>query len=301
MIDPRPQPKRPKSRRPEPKGAKAKALSGFVRAFATEQGISEARARLWVSYLMLGGALVRANRDGRAPTYVIKGGVALELRLRERARATKDMDLSVGVPQPALISHFEDAIVEPYEGFHFVRRGEPHHMPNGVVRLEVSIRYHDAPWNTIRVDLAMHENSTTQVDLVDAMSIARLGLSGPRQLPCLALPYHIAQKLHAMTAPPGEDQRPNDRFRDLVDIVLLAPLVEDYTTLCAACTDVFASRATHAWPGNHLVLPAEWREPYHALAVAVGGVTTEFDTAAREAEAFLVRINAAAEQKRRPR
>jgi len=278
--------------RPEPKGAKAKALSALVRAFAAEQQIPEARARLWVSYLMLGGVLLRANRDREVPTYVIKGGVALELRLRERARATKDIDLSVGVAAPDLVIHFEETLAEPYEGFRFRRRGEPHVMPNGAVRLDVTVQYHDAPWNTIQVDLAPHEGASTQVDLVDTMSIAQLELNGPLQLPCLGLPYHIAQKIHGMTQPRGEDRRPNDRFRDLIDLLLLAPLVEDYSELRAACDDVFDARATHPWPGAHLALPTTWREPYAALATAVGGVPVDFDAAVREAASFLARIDA---------
>jgi hypothetical protein len=223
---------------------------------------------------------------------VIKGGVALELRLREQARATKDMDLSGGAPSAELIARFEDALAEPYEGFRFRRRGEPHVMPNGAVRLDVAIQYHDAPWNTIQVDLATHEGAHTRVDLVDAMPIARLGLNGPEQLPRLALPYHIVQKIHAMTQPRGEDRRPNDRFRDLVDLLLLAPLVEDYAALRAACDDVFAHRATHPWPSDGLVPPEVWREPYHALATEMGGVSADFDAAVREAQAFIARIDA---------
>jgi hypothetical protein len=243
-------------------------LSALVRTFAAERGITEARARLWISYLMLGGALLRANRRGSAPVYIIKGGVALALRL-------------------------EDALAEPYEGFRFSRRGDPYTMANNTVRVDVAIRYHDAPWNTVQVDLSSHEGSYTHVDLVDAVSIARLGLDGPEQLPCLALPYHIAQKIHAMTRPCGEDRRPNDRFRDLVDLLLLAPLIEDYAALRAACDDVFESRATHAWPADTLTLPAEWREPYGTLAADVGGVAADFDTAVQEARAFIACIDAA--------
>jgi hypothetical protein len=294
MTDPE-QPRKPQKAKParlEPKGAKAKALSALTRAFAAEQQIPEARARLWVSYLMLGGVLLRANRSWPAPVYVIKGGVALELRLRERARATKDIDLSVGAAAPDLVMHFEETLSEPYEGFQFRRRGEPHIMANGTVRLDVAVQYHDAPWNTIQVDLASHEGPSTQVDLVDTMSTARLGLNGPDQLPCLALPYHIAQKIHGMTQPRGEDRRPNERFRDLIDLLLLAPLVEDYAQLRAACDDVFDARATHRWPSARLELPATWRDPYIALATSVGGVTTDFESAVREAESFLARIDA---------
>ena len=77
-------PRRPKPQRPEPKGAKAKALSALVRGFAAERQIPEARARLWVSYLMIGGALARANRSRQTPAYVIKGGVALGSGRRQR-------------------------------------------------------------------------------------------------------------------------------------------------------------------------------------------------------------------------
>ncbi|MGH7719230.1 MAG: nucleotidyl transferase AbiEii/AbiGii toxin family protein [Gemmatimonadaceae bacterium] len=241
---------------------------------------------------MLGGVLSRANRSGQVPTYVIKGGVALELRLRERARATKDMDLSVGAPAAELVAHFEETIAEPYEGFRFRRRGEAHVMLNTAVRIDVSVLFHDAPWSAIQVDLAAHEGPGMQVDLVDAMPISRLGLNGPDQLPCLALPYHIAQKIHAMTQPRGDDRRPNDRFRDLVDLLLLAPLVEDYGGVRAACDAVFTIRGTHPWPGGRVVVPPEWSEPYTALAESVGGVSTDFALAIREVESFLARIDA---------
>jgi hypothetical protein len=289
MADPPPRRSRPS--RPEPKGAKAKALSALVRSFAAEHQVPEARARLWVSYLMLGGALARANRGRPMPAYVIKGGVALELRLRGRARATRDLDLSVDASPAELLTRFEDALTEPYEGFRFRRRGEPYIMPNGAVRLEVGIQYHDAPWNTIQVDLATHEGPGTQIDLVDALPLAQLGLHGPEQLPCLALPYHIAQKIHAMTLPRGDDRRPNDRFRDLVDLLLLAPLVEDYAAIRLACMEVFASRATHAWPTDPLVLPGEWREPYEVLASSVGGVDVAFDAAVSRVRLLLAQID----------
>ena len=161
----------PKPTRLLPKGAKAKQLSALVRAFATKEQIPEARARLWVSYQMLGGALVRANTRGGTHKYVIKGGVALELRLRDRARATKDLDLTVRAHQHRLIDDFMDAIAEPYEGFRFSRRTEPLVMPNGAVRLSIVVQYHDGPWNTIQVDLSLQESAQNNVDLVDAIDL----------------------------------------------------------------------------------------------------------------------------------
>jgi nucleotidyltransferase AbiEii toxin of type IV toxin-antitoxin system len=42
--------------------------------------------------MITAGVLERAAGDGH-PQFVIKGGVALELRLRDQARATKDIDV----------------------------------------------------------------------------------------------------------------------------------------------------------------------------------------------------------------
>ena len=39
-------------------------------------------------------------------------------------------------------------------------------------------------------------------------------VTGPAQLPCLPLRFHVAQKLHGMTLPPRPGKQ-NERFRDL--------------------------------------------------------------------------------------
>jgi hypothetical protein len=253
-----------------------------------------------VSYIALGGALERANAELSQPLYMIKGGVALELRLRERARATKDMDISVRVDREHLIDHFTGAIAERYEGFTFRRRSAVHIMPNGVVRLDIAVGYSDAPWNTIQVDLSSHHRTRATVDLVEATSAAQLGLRGPLHLSCLSVPYQIAQKLHGMTETRGADRRPNDRFRDLVDVLLLTPLIEDLAALADASDDVFRHRATHAWPATDLTLPVEWREPYEALASVVGGVTADFDAAVESVATLIARINTARSAERGP-
>jgi hypothetical protein len=283
----------PKPSRPLPRGYHAKALGVLVRTFANEHQIPEARARLWVSYIALGGALERTNAKSSAPIYVIKGGVALELRLRERARATKDIDISVRVDRPDLIDHFTAAIAARFEGFTFRRRSEPYVMPNGSVRLDIAVSYHDGSWNTIQVDLSSDDGTQATVDLVEATSAAQLGLPNPVHLSCLSVPYQIAQKLHGMTEPRSADRRANDRFRDLFDVLLLTTLIEDLAALGDACDDVFRHRATHAWPGTDLTLPVEWRNPYEALAREVGGVSADFDLAVASVREFITLINAA--------
>jgi hypothetical protein len=59
-----------------------------------------------------------------------------------------------------------------------------------------------------------------------------------------------------MTLPPRPGKR-NERFRDLIDVLLMAPLVTDHAGLREACESVFRTRATHEWPPV-LAVPAHW-------------------------------------------
>ncbi len=60
-----------------------------------ETGVSLGRLRRGVVFERLLARLARSGEDG----WVLKGGMALEIRMGGRARATKDLDLALrGVP-----------------------------------------------------------------------------------------------------------------------------------------------------------------------------------------------------------
>jgi hypothetical protein len=242
--------------------------------------------------MILGGALERAGFTGAGPTFTIKGGVALELRLRTIARATKDLDLIFNAPTGELVDALETALELPYEGFAFRRKGEPNPMPNRAVRVEIALEYAGKPWGTVQVDIARSEAGGTAVEMVDAISLAPFGLRGPESLPCLALPDHVAQKIHAMTLPPPDGRR-NDRFQDLVDLLLLQDLVADFRALRAACEKVFASRATHPWPPS-FDPPDHWERPFNRMASEVGLPITDVYEAAIQARSFIHGLDASA-------
>jgi hypothetical protein len=70
--------------------------------------------------MVLLGALDRVREAD--PVFLLKGGVAMEIRLRGRARATKDVDLVFfGDPQD-LGDDLDRALVDPYSEFSFQRR-----------------------------------------------------------------------------------------------------------------------------------------------------------------------------------
>jgi hypothetical protein len=55
-------------------------------------GVAPDRVRRWVSVMVLLGALDRVGEE-EMPRFLLKGGIAIELRFGTDARATKDVDL----------------------------------------------------------------------------------------------------------------------------------------------------------------------------------------------------------------
>ena len=269
-----------------------RTLTRYVTAYARRSDTDVGRVRRLISFMALAGALRQAGRDeaGR-PAFVVKGGVALELRLRDRARATRDMDLILNRDGGDLLPELEELLAAPYEGFTFRRKGEEHRMVNGAVRVKVQVSFRGREWGTVEVDVARREGET-EVELVPGLPLLQeFGITGPEEVECLSLRHHVAQKLHAVTRP-MPDGRQNDRFRDLIDLLLLRQFVNDHAALAAACTEVFSRRATHAWPPS-ITPPDEWRQPFARMAEETGLPIRELETAVAEVDAWISQIAAA--------
>lgn len=278
------------ARRP-PAGLPASAgvLAKYVQAYAREAGVTEGRVRGWISYMVMAGLLERAADAGQ-PRFIVKGGIALELRLPDRARATKDIDVVLQDADADLTRTLEQAIRgETYEDFSFRRKGEPLLLDNGTVNIELAVTYRGGAWTSIAVDIARAEPGEAEIEWLPAIPLtAAFGVTGPAALPCLPLRLHIAQKLHGMTLPPRAG-RQNDRFRDLVDLLLMEELVTDYAELREACETVFTHRGTHGWPPA-LALPPHWTDPFARMAGDLDLPVTEAAAAMERIQAFVNRI-----------
>jgi hypothetical protein len=278
-------------RRPAGPPPSAGVLARYAQAYAREVGVAEGRVRAWIAYMIMAGALERAGGDA-GPRFFVKGGVALELRLRDRARATKDIDVVLRDAKADLADSFEQAMTSnAYEGFSFRRKGEPLLLDNGAVNMEFAVTYRGQPWTSISVDVARAEAGESEVEWVEAIALTdAFGVTGPAQLPCLPLRFHVAQKLHGMTLPPRRGKQ-NERFRDLVDLLLLEALVaHDLPALRKACELVFGSRNTHGWPPNLEAVPSHWAAPFAQLARELELPDTDVETALTRVRHFVARI-----------
>lgn len=104
--------------------------------------------------------------------------------------------------------------------------------------------------------------------------------------------WQIAQKLHACTERLADVS--NDRFRDLLDLQLLADLVEDvaWPAVRVACVEVFQSRDSHLWPPT-LTIPDDWVDGYRSLALDSCFTVVDVDHAAAAVRAIVDRIDRA--------
>lgn len=243
--------------------------------------------------MILAGLLDRSASTADGYRLTIKGGVALELRLRARARATKDIDLVLHDRDAELARTLERAVVaEKYQGFGFRRKGEPLYLDNGTVSMELAVTYRGGVWTSITAGLARAEPEEAEIELVPAISLDEaFGITGPTDLPILPLRLHVAQKLHGMTLPLRPGKR-NERFRDLVDLLLLEEVVTDHAGLRDACESVFRTRGTHEWPPP-LEVRAHWVQPFARLAQDLELPITDTETAITRVRAFVERIRAA--------
>lgn len=154
------------------------------------------------------------------------------------------------------------------------------------------MQYGGKSWARVQVDLSRGEAGLFEVEMVDALDFGGVTFGFLSALPCLSLHLQAAQKLHAMTLP-AADGRPNPRFRDLVDLVLLIDLIEDLPAFRGTCVGLFAHRNTHPWPPA-IDLPPEWTEPYRVLAEELELPVTDAADAALRVRSFLHRVEVAA-------
>jgi hypothetical protein len=272
----------------------AGVLARYAQAYARELGVAEGRVRAWVAYMIMAGVLERNERAG-FPRFIVKGGVALELRLRDRARATKDIDIVLRDPRSDLANSLEEALAgEPYQGFSFRRKGQPLLLDNGAVNMEFAVTYRGQSWTSISVDIARAEAGEADVEWVDAIALTDVfGVTGPAQLPCLPLRFHVAQKLHGMTLPPRPGKQ-NERFRDLVDLLLMDAMLTQDDALREACELVFSTRNTHPWPPDLTAAPPHWARPFAELAKELVLPDTNVEAAFASVRRLVARILGAA-------
>jgi len=203
---------------------------------------------------------------------VVKGGLALELRLR-RARTTKDVDLRLaGAPASVLVKLQESGRLDLKDFMRFEiqpeRMLEADGMPYDGFRYRAHCRLGGRPFgDPFQIDVAFGEPFFGEPEVHPGHDwLGFAGIPAP-QLRLYPVEAHIAEKLHAYSLP---RPRPNTRVNDLPDIALLGTVRRLLgQTLRAALEETFRLRGTHPLPPLFPEPPVEpearWELRYAAM------------------------------------
>jgi Nucleotidyl transferase AbiEii toxin, Type IV TA system len=238
------------------------------------------------------------HEDGRH-LFIVKGGTAMQLRLGIEARATTDLDVAFRGRFDDWLAPFDGATNgSTWNGFTVARKSEP--MPIEIPgsgytpwRVPLQVRYEGREFGTITFEVAIDETSADHHELIapDDIHLAMFSIEAPGLVPCLDVPYQIAQKLHACTEPRADG---NDRVRDVIDIWLLEAFLgaDDLIAVRDAATETFARRKVHSWPPRVEASPS-WERDYPRLAATHAGAPVSIEDAVAYLADLIGRIDGA--------
>lgn len=217
---------------------------------------------------------VVARLDAAEPgRWVLKGGMALEVRLADDARLTKDLDLGLRDEVASAVSLQErmlDALEVDLDGDGFELSPGPPEVLSADVGGHVTWRVHVTAqlggrlFGGIRVDVSprvQELDATDRVELPNSLDFAGVPA---RTVEIVDVNRHAAEKFHAMTRDFGD--RENSRVRDLVDLVLL--IEHDMLSLerlRTAALDVWTERNGEPPPTDLPPFPLTWPDRYERI------------------------------------
>lgn len=277
----------PKAKRP----ASARILDAWIRDRARAEGQVAERIRLGVGFMVVSAVLARMRAMDGTPLFVLKGGVAMQLRFEHRARSSADIDMIFRRDLTLLESTLAEAPRYPIGDFTVRAVGKPHVLgPTGAVRQPLQVLYGRTSWSRIYLEVSPPEGDSAEMEHLEILppspDLTVFGLDSIDPIPCMSVAYQIAQKLHACTeVKPGEESH---RFTDLLDLQLLEELVDDWPAVRSACEAVFRLRQKHPWPPAVTVFPS-WAEAYAASAVVNHFPVTDVDEAGAKVTALIAR------------
>jgi predicted nucleotidyltransferase component of viral defense system len=243
------------------------ALEARLANDARAHGVDLNRLRRRAAFERL---LVRleANTPNR---WVLKGGMAVEVRLGNRARMTKDLDLAVRGDGAMFEGNaLRELLVEALtvdsdgDGFEFLVGVASSISPDEAGRLgwgmSVDVRLAGRTFAAVQLDVVARTEEitgTTRIQLHGLLDFAGLPR---RSVDVVNSSQHFAEKLHAYTRDYGA--RGNTRVKDLPDLVLLIEHGIDPAQAYEAAELVFVIRGTHPLPDELPDPPAGWEITY---------------------------------------
>lgn len=245
----------------ESSAAFRRALEDRLRQQALTSGMPLARLRKMVAFERFLARLVTAQPDA----WVLKGGLALQLRLGERARTTQDIDLLLREALPLAAIHnalVAAALLDIGDWFLFevARPATPADL-----RFPVQSLLDGRLFESFHVDVGVGDPLSESPVMLTAPPLLEFAGLSPVTVPAYPLSQQIAEKVHALTRVYASGE--SSRVRDWVDILLMARWEGLHATrLRRALQATFEGRATHPLPSHMPSPPASWARVFRRIA-----------------------------------
>ncbi len=209
-------------------------------------------------------------------TWVLKGGTGLLARVPQQARHTQDIDLhyrgEIERAQTELVAA-ADRDLGDFFSFDLEQTGTLSGTTSGR-KYRVATYIGDAKFADFQIDAVVDSNMTGVPDHAPGLrpiDIEGLPTADYRIYPVVD---HLADKLIAMTSTFASN-RPSTRYRDLVDIVLIAQTQTVDADALRTAVESERLHRSHSLP-ERLELPdSSWTRGYAAIARTVAGLDVQ--------------------------
>ena len=263
-----------------------RALEDRLLAQSNRTSGSLVRLRKLVAFDRFLARLVQAQPGA----WMLKGGLALQLRMGSHARTTKDIDVLWTIPrlemQRALASA---ASLDLGDWFVFVVRPTSDVLPGlgpGSLRFSVTARLDGRLFESFHVDVGSGDPVIEPAESLTTPPMLAFAGIRPVTIPCYPLTQHLAEKIHAYVRPRGTGE--STRVKDLVDIVLISEQIAvDAPALLTAIQATFSAYGSDNPPLSLPAPPTTWVVTFKKLAEEVGLSHTTLPTASEAARLFL--------------
>jgi predicted nucleotidyltransferase component of viral defense system len=225
--------------------------------------------------------------------WVVKGGMAVELRIGDSARMTKDLDLNLRADTEGAAEAHERLTAavstDPAgDGFLFnvsePTALDPDQAGRPGWRFSISADLAGRNFATVRVDVVARTDELTSTEMLPLTSSLSFAGFEDFEVEATDIAQQFAEKIHAMTRP--WDDRDNTRVKDLADMVTFIHEGLDPGRAMSATQHVFSVRATHPVPDELPDPPLFWNEDYPAFADELGLAEATVDQAMITLRAF---------------
>ncbi len=236
-------------------------------AASSPHGVAEIRRQFAYGRLLARVFITQPQR------WVLKGATGLLARLPLQARHSIDVDLYYEGEIGAALTALRDAAEADLGDFFTfdIQRGASLGDATAGVQVRVTAYLGDRIFETFRVDVVVDRPMTSEPDLIpplDPVEIPGLRSVEYRAHP---IPDQIADKHAAMIATYAG--RPSTRYRDLVDLVLIAT-TQTVSAAALHAALVNEHRRRGVTPSLPFSLPSdEWRQGYRKIATTVPDFT----------------------------